>query len=151
MDQLDVQLLNLLQKDSRRTAEQLAQAVPLSSSAITRRLKRFREDGIISAEVAILSPKLRDSRVTAIVNVQLDRHLPSDLDHLKRVLLASAQVQVCFEITGSSDLLLIVSARDLAEFNEFGDGLAREPIVRRYETSFVKKHIKASHAVQLEE
>lgn len=151
MDELDRILLNLIQKNSRVTAEQLACEVPLSPSAITRRLKRFREDGTVLAEVAILSPKLRDRRVTAIVNVQLDRHTPQELDGLKRMLTVAPEVQVCVEITGSSDLLLIVSTRDLSHFNEFADALAAEGLVRRYETSFVKKHIKISHAVELRE
>lgn len=151
MDALDRKLLNLLQKDSAVTAERLARAVPLSPSAITRRLKRLREDGTIWAEVAILSPKLRDRRVTAIVKVQVDRHTPQDLDTLKRMLTAAPEVQVCVEITGSNDLLLIVSTRDLSHFNEFADALAAQGIVRRYETSFVKKHIKISHTVELDE
>ena len=43
MDRFDRLLLNLLQRDAGRTAESLAEDVPLSPSAIARRLRRLRE------------------------------------------------------------------------------------------------------------
>ena len=52
LDRLDRQLLNLVQADSAQTAEQLAEHVGLSPSAIQRRLKRLREQGVIARDVA---------------------------------------------------------------------------------------------------
>lgn len=151
MDALDRRLLNLLQLDSRLTAGQLAQRLPLSASAIARRMKRLREDGSIATEVAILSPRLREKGINAIITVQLERHQASEWEELKRQLLASHEVQMCFEITGTSDVLVIVAARDMRHFNEFADTLAAHSLVRRYETNFVKRQVKLSLAVFLDD
>ena len=53
-DSFDLKLLNAMQEDADRTAEQLAEIVALSPSAIARRLRRLREAGAIAHTVAIL-------------------------------------------------------------------------------------------------
>ena len=53
-------------------------------------------------------------------------------------------------ITGASDALLLVSVRDMDHFNSFADQLASMPLVRRYETSFIKRTVKFTTAVPLE-
>lgn len=148
---MDRKLLNLLQADSRLTADELSERVALSPSTITRRLKRLRRDGVIATEMAVLSLEERDKRLTAVLNVQLDRHKPPEWHALKRELVAASEVQICLETSGSMDVLMIVSARDMQAFNEFTDHLTGHPLVRRYETSFVKRHVKVSLAVELED
>ena len=56
LDRFDRQLLNLVQADSTQTAERLAEQVELSPSAIQRRLRRLRDEGVIERECAILIP-----------------------------------------------------------------------------------------------
>jgi Lrp/AsnC family leucine-responsive transcriptional regulator len=57
LDRFDRQLLNLVQQDSAQTAERLAEQVGLSPSAIQRRLKRMREQGIILRDIAVVEPR----------------------------------------------------------------------------------------------
>ena len=150
MDRIDYALLALLQEDSRRTADKLGEELGLSRSAVTRRIQNLRREGIIAKDVAILSDRFRAARVTAIVNVQFDRHQPNEADQFRRAIRALAEVQLCVMITGASDALLLVSVRDMDHFNIFTDQLASMPLVRRYETSFVKRTVKFTTAVPLE-
>ncbi|HEX8261253.1 MAG TPA: Lrp/AsnC family transcriptional regulator [Allosphingosinicella sp.] len=150
MDALDRSLLALLQEDSRRTADTLGETLGLSRSAITRRIQKLTQAGVIAKEVAILGDAFRGNRVTAIVNVQFDRHSPSEADRFRRVIRALPEVQLFVEITGASDALLLVSVRDMDHFNIFSDELASMSFVRRYETSFVKRTLKFTTAVPLE-
>ncbi len=57
MDSFDVKILNIIQRDNCLPAEKIADQVGISPSAVQRRLKRLRENGIIEAEVAIISPE----------------------------------------------------------------------------------------------
>jgi DNA-binding Lrp family transcriptional regulator len=150
MDQIDHALLALLQEDSRRTADKLGEELGLSRSAVTRRIQNLREEGIIEKEVAILSEGFRRRRVTAIVNVQMDRHQPQEADQFRRAIRALPEVQLFVMITGASDALLLVSVRDMDHFNIFTEQLASMPLVRRYETSFIKRTVKFTTAVPLE-
>lgn len=151
MDALDRKILNLIQTGAAASGDELASRVPLSASAITRRLRRMRDEGIISHEAAVLSPAIRERQVTAVMHVQLDRHTPSEWAKLKRYFADMPEVQICLEITGSSDLLMMVSARDMSQFNEIADRIGEHPLVRRYESSFVKRFVKMSLAIQLDE
>jgi Lrp/AsnC family leucine-responsive transcriptional regulator len=74
LDRFDIALLNLVQRDDGRTADSLATEVALSPSAIARRLRRLRADGIIARTIALLAPRFTDRRLRAIVLIQLSEH-----------------------------------------------------------------------------
>jgi DNA-binding Lrp family transcriptional regulator len=150
-DALDLKLLACLQEDNLQTADTLAERVGRSPSAIARRLRRLRAGGAIAAETAILSEDAAGHPLSAIVHVQLERHAPKEGDLLRRRLVASPHVQLCLDVSGAFDILLLVVAADMDAYNDFADAhLAEQPAVRRFETSFVKKRVKATLAVPLE-
>jgi len=151
-DSFDLKLLNAMQEDADRTAEQLAEVVSLSPSAIARRLRRLREVGAISRTIALLPSSVSDRRLRALISIQLHDHAPaSGLEELRRTLQSLDEVQLCLEVSGNDDLTLLVAFRDMAEFNEFADReLAASPVVRRYQTSFVKKEIKNRPMLRLD-
>ena len=152
-DNFDLKLLNALQEDADRTAEELAEIVALSPSAIARRLRRLREEGAIARTVALLPAAIVDRRLRALVSIQLHDHAPAGgLAELKERMRTQVPVQLCLEVSGSNDMVLLVACRDMAEFNAFADAeLAASPVVRRYETSFVKKEIKNLPMIRLDE
>lgn len=152
LDSYDRAILNLVQRDDTATAERLAETVPLSPSAIARRLRKLRREGWIAASVALLSSRLTERRLRAMITLQLAEHA----DHKgKRALVsrlgAAPQVQFCYELAGVIDLILLLDCADMAEFNHLVETLLEsEPIVRRYETSFVKRALKFAPFVNLE-
>ena len=151
LDRFDIDLLNLLQEDNLATAEALARAVPLSPSAIARRLRALREDGLIAADMAILAPELTDDRLRAFVQVQVHEHAEErGIARLRTRLAAAPEVQLLVNLGGPVDLLVLVVTRSMREFNAFAEThFAQDPCVRRYETSFVKSEIKNRPTVPL--
>jgi Lrp/AsnC family transcriptional regulator, leucine-responsive regulatory protein len=149
-DQLDLRILALLQENALFTADQLAQRLPLSASAIARRIRRLRERGAIAGDVAVLSDEV-GSFLSAVVHVQMDRHALAAVEALRRRLAASPYVQLFLDVSGTFDLMLLVTVKDMDAFNGFCDAmLADDPVVRRYETSFVKRRRKFSLALPLD-
>ena len=152
LDKLDIRLLDCLQDDNLLTAEQLAERVGRSPSAVARRLRRLRSQGAVSADVSLVSEEAAGNPLFAVVHVQLERHAPQAADMLRRRLVASPNVQLSLDISGAFDILLLVVAADMNAYNAFADEmLAEQPAVRRLETSFVKKRSKATLALPLEE
>jgi DNA-binding Lrp family transcriptional regulator len=150
LDRLDMDLLALLQVDNLQTADRLSEQVGRSPSAVARRLRRLRETGAIAADVALVSEQAAGQPLTAVVHVQLDRHTPQDDDRLRRRLVASPNVQLCLDLAGSFDIMLLVVARDMSAYNEFANSaLEDNPAVRRFETTFVKRRVKATLAFPL--
>jgi Lrp/AsnC family leucine-responsive transcriptional regulator len=151
LDRFDLELLNEVQRDDGRTAEELAARVPLSPSAIARRLRRLRAEGWIARTVALLGPKLVGRRLRAIVMLQLSEHADQ---HGKAALLhrigATPQIQFCYELAGAYDFVLLFDCATMEEFNEVAERvLTADATVRRYETSFVKREDKFAPFVNL--
>jgi Lrp/AsnC family transcriptional regulator, leucine-responsive regulatory protein len=149
LDRLDKQLLACLQVDNLQTAERLAEQVGRSPSAIARRLRRLRASGAVAADVALISEEAAGYPLSAIVHLQLERHAPHEGDALRRRFLASPNVQLCLDISGPFDMLLLVVAADMEAYNAFAGRMLEQPPVRRFETSFVKRRVKATLAVPL--
>ena len=152
LDNIDIRLLNALQADNQLAAEKLAELVPLSPSAIMRRLRRLRTEGFIAYEAAVLSRELLRGRLSAFVNIQLERHQAVATRKLLASLLKCPEVQLCAEITGSVDILLLITIKSMDDLNRFTeDFLESNPAVRRYEVSFAKTFHKMTLAVPLED
>ena len=148
-DTIDLRLLDLLQHNALLTADELAEQVALSPSAIARRVRRLRESGAITGDVAIVSESV-GAFLSAFIHIQLDRHALVAVESLRRRLCASPHVQLFMEVSGAFDVVLLVTVADMAAFNDFADEiLAGDPVVRRYETSFVKRRRKFSLALPL--
>lgn len=149
IDAFDMRLLAALQSDALATADTLAQTLPLSASAIARRIRRLRDSGVIAGDVALVAADALPM-LSAIVHVQLDRHALDAVQALRRRLVASEHVQLLFDLSGPFDLLLVVVARSMDDYNAFTDALlAADPVVRRYETSFVKRRHKFTPALPI--
>lgn len=153
LDRFDLALLDAAQRNSGRTAESLAKDVPLSPSAIARRLRRLRADGVIARSIALLSPKLTERRLRAIVLLDLADHADrKGIAALEKRLNAADEVQFCYEIAGPHDFILLFDCASMADFNTAADSLlASSPTVRRYETHFVKRERKFAPFVKLGE
>jgi Lrp/AsnC family leucine-responsive transcriptional regulator len=151
LDRFDIALLNIVQRDDGRTADSLADEVALSPSAIARRLRRLRADGIIARTIALLAPRLVDRRLRAIVLIQLSEH--ADLkgkNALEKRLLAAPSVQFTYEIAGPHDIIALFDCESMTAFNQAADELlTSSPTVRRYETHFVKREVKFAPFVEL--
>jgi Lrp/AsnC family leucine-responsive transcriptional regulator len=152
LDSFDLALLNLVQRDDSQTADELARRVALSPSAIARRLRRLRKEGWIARTIALLGDQLGERRMRAVVLVQLSEHADqAGKAQLVQRIRAAPQVQFCYELAGSWDLLLLFDCATMGEFNDIAERvLVSDTTVHRYETSFVKRQAKFEPFVPLD-
>ena len=151
LDRFDLQLLDLVQRDDSRTAESLASDIALSPSAIARRLRRLRAEGWIARTIALAGAALTGRRLRAMVLAQLSEHADQrGKTALLERIAAAPQVQLCYELAGAYDLLLLFDCETMAEFNEVAERvLVSDSTVRRYETSFAKREAKFAPFIKL--
>lgn len=151
IDRFDRVLLNIVQTDDSQTAEAHAAHVPLSPSAIARRLRRLRSGGWISRTIALLSPQLTGRRLRALVFVQLAEHADQrGKERLQRRLNDTPEVQFAYEISGNHDLAVLLDCPSMDDFVVLAEELfASDSSVHRYETSFVKREVKFAPFVDL--
>ncbi|KUJ86198.1 ArsR family transcriptional regulator [Ruegeria marisrubri] len=145
MDEKDIAILRLIQANARLTAEAISQDVGLSPPAVQKRLKRLRETGVIEREIAVLSPGKLGREMTIIVEVLLERESRAHLDAFKRKMRDAPCVQQCYYTTGESDFLLILTVRDIKEYEEFTQAhFFDESNISRFKTSVVMDRVKTS-------
>lgn len=136
LDPFDTQLLNLMQEDAGLTAEQLAERVPLSASAIQRRIRRLRKEGVIVGQTVILEPRRVGRPTFFVVGVQVERERPEHLHELSRWLVAEPWVQQAFYVTGEADFVLVVTAPDTEGYQALmARMMAENPNVKRFTTN----------------
>jgi len=136
LDRFDRQLLNLVQEDSGLTAERLAEQVSLSPSAVQRRLRRMREQGVIVRDAAIVDPKKIGKPTFFIVSLQVERERPELLAQLRGWIAAQIHIQQAFYVTGEADFILVITAPDTEVYDELMSRLVSEnPNVKRFTTN----------------
>jgi Lrp/AsnC family transcriptional regulator, leucine-responsive regulatory protein len=144
LDEFDLKLLDAVQRNSRLTAEQLAEKVCLSASAVQRRLHRLRERKVIEAEVAIVSPEAMGLSLTAIVEVTLDTDRPKIVEEFQRAIQAAPGVMQAYYVTGNADYVLVITAKNMAEYEAFAcEFLSKRPHVKHFRTSIVMRRVKS--------
>ncbi|MBI1210924.1 MAG: AsnC family transcriptional regulator [Alphaproteobacteria bacterium] len=148
IDHFDREILACLQTDNRQTAEELAEVVGLSPSAVHRRISKLREDRVIVADVAVVDPARVDRKMTFVVELMLEKVRAAEAAAIKKRLREAAEVQQCYNITGDADLLLIITARDVEDYEDISRRLfSADAGVRRYRTSVVMDRVKTSMAI----
>ncbi len=143
LDRFDRQLLNLVQEDSAQTTEQLALQVALSPSAIQRRLRRMREQRVISREIAVVDARKVGRSTSFVVSIQVERERPELLGELRGWLASQEHVQQAFYVTGEADFVLVICAPDTETYDALMARLVSEnPNVKRFTTNVALSVVK---------
>ncbi len=149
-DEFDRKLLRLLQHNNRMTADELAEHVGLSSSAVQRRLKRLRDEKIIEADIAIISPTVVGLGVTCVVDIILERGNSQALDKFKTAMQSCAEVMQCYFVTGTYDFVMIVNTTDMREYESFTKKyLMDNPNVKHFYTHVVMDRVKVGYSMPI--
>jgi len=138
LDAFDRKLLSIVQKNAELTTTQLGDKVGLSPSAVQRRLRRLRANGVISAYVAIVDPAKVGSPTHFVVGLEVDREHADVLAQLRTWLAKEDSVQQVFYATGATDFVLIVTAPNVQAYDALMSRLlAENSSVRRFTTNVV--------------
>lgn len=152
LDSFDRRILAIVQQDARRPAESVGAEVGLSGSAVQRRLARLRDGGVIRAEVAVVNPRALGRALTVIVDVEIERERPELLAALKRWIAEEPAIQEAWYVTGDSDYVLVVTARDVEDYDAFMQRMLTDNAnIRRYRTRVSLGTLKRGLAVPTEE
>ncbi|MBB4388489.1 Lrp/AsnC family leucine-responsive transcriptional regulator [Rhizobium leguminosarum] len=152
LDRADFALLNAVQKNNKLTSEELAERAHLSPTACQRRLKRLRAEGVIEADVSIVSPKAVGRHVTVVVLVSLERERADIIDRFKAAIKNTREVMIGYYVTGDADFLLVVTAKDMEDYEQFTRRFFYENNdIKGFKTMVVMDRVKAGFSFPIEE
>ncbi|MGB2160196.1 MAG: Lrp/AsnC family transcriptional regulator, partial [Candidatus Puniceispirillaceae bacterium] len=140
MDHIDRSILLQLQDNARISNVELATAVGLSPSACLRRVGLLEKSGVIDGYHARLNATKLGHEVLVLLQITLNGQSAEMLAEFEDAVAKTPQVLACFLIAGSSDYILRVAARDVADFGRLhAENLSSLPHVLRMESSFVMR------------
>lgn len=145
MDANDRKLLAILQQNAKTSIHDMAEHIGSSTASVQRRLKALRESGVIQKEVAILDQKKLGFGITAVVSVELERDRLDQIDAFKRKARQDRQVTNFYCIAGDADFMMVVVAKDIADYEDFTHRFFfADKNVRKFRTSIVISTEKAT-------
>jgi DNA-binding Lrp family transcriptional regulator len=137
VDEIDRAIIRTLRSDGRMPNAALAQAVGLSASACLRRLRLLERNGTIRGYTVIVEEPPQREAVTVIIQITLERQTDDHLRRFEDAVRKCPEVRECHLMTGMSDYLLRVEARDAADYERVHkEALSRMPGVARIQSSF---------------
>ena len=143
LDRTDRRILQHMQTNGRISNLELADAVGLSPTPCSRRVKRLEESGIIDRHVTLLNQSRLGLKLTAIVGISMDRHTPDRFDNFEAKVSEFPEVVECSLVTGQSfDYLLKALVPDMEYYEAFLLGkLTRVEGVTGVLSSFVLRKV----------
>jgi len=147
MDDKDKLILSLLQKNGRMTASEMAGEVDLSVPAVTERIRKLTEGGVLKDFRAVLDAKKVDYDVTAYI--LLDMSSSSSYGDMVQYAQDNDEVLECHSITGEGSHILKVRTHDTSSLESLLRNIQSWPGVIRTHTMIVMSTFKEATYLQL--
>ena len=113
-------VLQELQRDSRVSANELAELLKRDESEVEARIRDWEKDGTILGYQAVVDPdRAGATHVTAVIEVKLTPEREGGFDRIARRISKFDQVSSCYLMSGGYDLIVVVedeTLRDVAQF-----------------------------------
>jgi len=149
-DGIDRKLLRSLQADSRKSVQELGEAVGLSASACHRRLKGLEERGLIEGYRAVLNARKLGFPMMFFIELSLTSQSEPTLDAFETAVRDVPEILECHLMAGQSDYVLRVVCRDHEDFERLHRRLvARLPGVARVHSNMSIRTVKARTGLPL--
>lgn len=150
LDKVDLQILRILQENSRLTTKELAAKVSLSSTPVFERLKKLETNGYIKKYIAILDADKLNQGFMVFCKVKLQRVNYDIATEFARIITDIPEVTECYNISGSFDYLLKIHAPDMKYYQSFIlNVLGRIEYLASLESVFVMDVIKHEYNVHI--
>ncbi len=136
------EILSALQRDGRMSNVELAKQVGLSESPCLRKTKQLEEENIIQGYKAVIDPKAVGCQISAILLVNLYQSEDKTTEFFNAIAKEERVIE-CLVLTGTTDIMLKVVARDIEDLTELTfTGLLRHESVKDVSSCIVLKEIK---------
>lgn len=144
LDELDLNILRILQKDASLTNKEIAFQLNKSLATVHERIRRLKEEGYIKRVVAILDRKKVNKSLIAFSQVLLHNHTAETLAKFEKEVSKFPEVMECFQMTGTFDFILRVATSDMDAYHDFyRNKLAKLPNITTVQSFFVLSETKS--------
>ena len=142
IDEIDVEIIKILQKDARMSAVEIAnQLGDVSPRVVRYRIEKLIEAGVITL-TAIVNPRALGYQIRADVLIQCERGM---ITETLRYLASLDRVTRACAVTGDHDINITVVVESMEDLYQFVEEIQANPGVHRTHTYVVSNKLKFSH------
>jgi Lrp/AsnC family transcriptional regulator len=150
IDEMDVKILRLLQRDCTRSVAEIGKEVGLSTTPCWRRIQKLEEAGIVARRVAVLNPAKVNAAVTVFVSIKTDQHSLTWLERFHAAVLDFPEVIEFYRMSGEVDYLLRVVVPDIAAYDAFYKKLISRIEISKVSSAFAMEQMKYTTELPLD-
>ena len=143
LDRIDLKILRLLQGNGRLTHTALAEAVGLSHTPCSERVRSLEQQDFIQGYHARLNPSLLKLGLLVFVEITLTRTSSDAFQAFSEAVLKLPQVLECHLVSGNFDYLIKARVADMVAYRKLlGETLLTLPGVSDSRTYVVMEEVK---------
>jgi DNA-binding Lrp family transcriptional regulator len=139
VDGLDIRILNHLLSDSRASAREIALQLGVSTSTVTARIERLRENKILKGFTAELDYQKLGYELTIVTEILVSK---GKLLEMEREIANLPGVCAVYDVTGETDAIVISKCRNREELSRFTKGVLSMHFVERTNSHVVLTTVK---------
>ena len=149
MDEMDLSILRVLQKDNSLTVTEIAKQVGLSASPCWKRINRLEKEGIIKNQVAVLDGRQLGLSLTVFMSIRTGEHSGDWLKSFAKFIKVMPEVQEFHRMAGEVDYLLKIVVPDMDHFDIFYKNMIEKTPLTDVTSSFSMEIIKNTTALPI--
>ena len=147
LDDTDLRLLTLLQQNAKLTIKDLAEQLGMTTTPIFERIKRMERDGVIERYVALVNAEKVGRPLVVFCNVSMPDYTPENIAEFEETIRQMPDILDAYHLAGTIDYQLKVLTRDIKEYAQFLQQLARLPMIRVHSSAIALYAVKQSTIV----
>ena len=146
LDDIDLQILRIVQDNSRLTTKELAQKIHLSVTPTYERQRRLERMGYIKGYVAVLDANKMERGFMVFCNVSMKQINKQIASSFRDTVATWNEVTECYNISGDGDYLLKVCVSSMQKYQQFIlDKLGDFPYISQVRSVFVMDTLKLTY------
>ena len=147
MDDVDLQIIALLQEDSRLSYNKIATKLGISVGTAYNRVKNLESTGILKGYTVLVDSAKLGYGLTAIVLIQAEG---GHLTEVENEIASMENVVAVYDITGDYDAAIVSKFKDRTNLNDFVKSLLAMPHVKRTVTNVALNIIKEDCGIKFD-
>lgn len=152
LDDIDIKILNNLQKDGRMSNIDLSHIVGISPSPCLRRLKSLQESGIIKSFHADLDEKFFGYNLTIFASVSIEVTSEIERDTFEKEISAIPEIREIYSLSLETDYLLKFLVQDFLDYKKvINTKVAKVPFIKKVRTTQITRVIKKEYGFEIPE
>ncbi len=143
LDRTDLNILDVLQRNGRIPMTELAEAVNLSTTPCSERVKRLEREGVIQGYYARVNPAALGKKLLVFLEIKLSAKSADVFEKVKQEIMHVPEVMECHLVSGDFDYLVKARLKEMNKYRQLlGEILQRLPASAESRSYVVMEEIK---------